>query len=69
MSVQEKLRSYIESNGIKLNFVAEKSDIPLKKFYRLINGDSTLSVEDFEKICIKGLSKDPSFFLNETSQK
>lgn len=62
MSINEKLRKYIESNGLKFNFVAEKASIPEKKFYRLINSQNKISAEDFGKIC-KGLDVDPSIFL------
>jgi plasmid maintenance system antidote protein VapI len=62
MSINERLRKYIESNGLKFNFVAEKADIPEKKFYRLINSECKINAEDFGKIC-KGLDVDPSIFL------
>lgn len=63
MEAHKKIRDYIESNGLKFNFVADKSEIPLKTFYRLINGHKKMSVEELEKICRKGLSVDPAFFL------
>lgn len=62
MSINEKIRKYIESNGLKFNFVAEKAEIPEKKFYRLINSESKITVEDFGKIC-NGLDVDPTIFL------
>lgn len=62
MSVNEKIRKYIENNGLKFNFVAEKANISEKKFYRLINSENKISAEDFGKIC-KGLNVDPSIFL------
>lgn len=67
MNCHDKIRKYIEDNGIKLNFVADKAGIPEKTFYRLISGNKKMTVEELEKICINGLSKEPSFFLNETS--
>lgn len=67
MDAHKKIRNYIESNGLKFNFVATKADIPLKTFYRLINGQKKMSVEEFEKICIQGLSIEPAFFLREKS--
>jgi plasmid maintenance system antidote protein VapI len=62
MSINDKLRKYIEKNGLKFNFVAEKAEIPEKKFYRLINSETKITAEDFGKIC-KGLEVDPSIFL------
>ena len=67
MDAHKKIRNYIESNGIKLNFVANKAGIPLKTFYRLINGQKKMSLEEYEKICIEGLSIKPSFFLQNNS--
>lgn len=65
MKVHERIRQYIESNGMKLNFVAEKSGIHQKKFYRLLNGNTPLDVEEFEAICKNGLSVEPSYFFGE----
>jgi transcriptional regulator with XRE-family HTH domain len=62
MSINEKLRDYIESNGLKFKFVADKADIPEGKFYRLINSETRITADDLGKIC-KGLEVDPSFFL------
>jgi predicted transcriptional regulator len=62
MSINAKIRKHIETNGLKFNFVAEKANIPEKKFYRLINSENKISAEDFGKIC-KGLEVEPSIFL------
>lgn len=62
MSINEKIRKHIENNGLKFNFVAEKAEIPEKKFYRLINSESKISAEDFGKIC-RGLDVNPTIFL------
>lgn len=63
MNIQERVREYIETNGLKFIFVAEKSGISEKRFYRLINGESKMTADEFEQICKKGLTMDPSFFL------
>lgn len=68
MNIHTKIRKYIELNGLKLNFVAKKSGIPLKTFYRLVNGNKKMSLEEYEKICKYGLSVDPAFFLGKESQ-
>ncbi|NGP46015.1 helix-turn-helix transcriptional regulator [Bacillaceae bacterium SIJ1] len=62
MKMHERIRSYIEASGLKLNFVAEKSGINPKRFYRLINGQSPLSIEEYEAIC-HGLSVDAGYFF------
>lgn len=64
MKVHERIRRYIESNGLKMNYVAHKSSIELKRFYRIINGDSILSADEFEQICY-GLSVEPNFFTDK----
>ncbi|WP_026676741.1 helix-turn-helix domain-containing protein [Fictibacillus gelatini] len=69
MTVNEKIRDYIQDQGIKFKFVANKAGIPEKKFYRLINGQTIMSVDEFELICKKGLSVEPSFFLNRNLKK
>lgn len=65
MKVYERLRHYIESNGLKFNFVADKAGINPKRFYRIINGDAILTADEFEHICRQGLSIDPGYFFQE----
>lgn len=64
MKVHERIRRYIESNGLKMNYVADRSSIELKRFYRVINGDSILSADEYEKICI-GLNVGLDFFKDK----
>ncbi|MEA0563315.1 helix-turn-helix domain-containing protein [Lysinibacillus irui] len=61
MKVHERIRRYIETNGLKMNYVANKSSIELKRFYRVINGDSILSADEYEQICT-GLNLETDFF-------
>ncbi|MFI8714488.1 helix-turn-helix domain-containing protein [Brevibacillus brevis] len=65
MKMSDKIRDYIVSNGLKFNFVADKSGIKRKKFYRLINGTSQMSVEEYEKVCRLGLSLHPRNFFED----
>lgn len=62
--VVDKLRHYIDENGLRLRFVAEKSGIQEKKFYRLLNGKQQMTVDEYEQIC-KGLSVDPAYFFKQ----
>lgn len=64
MEMHERIRDYIESNGLKLNFVAEKAGINPKRFYRLINGSAPLVVKEYEIICT-GLTVEPGYFFKE----
>lgn len=63
MKIYFKIRKYIEEQGLKFNSVAEKSNINPKRFYRLMNGDSTLGIDEYEKIC-NGLGVEPGYFFN-----
>lgn len=63
MEVGIKIKQYILENGMTLGFIAKKSEIEPKKFYRIINGGQRMTVEEFEQICKKGLGVKPSFFL------
>lgn len=67
MTVSEKIRKYVKSNGLKIKHIADKSDIDRNKLYRMLNGNSKMTVEEFESICKDGLGKEPSFFLENDS--
>lgn len=64
MKVHERIRNHIDNNGLKMNHVAEKSNIELKRFYRIINGDSIMSADEFEVIC-GALNVDAQYFFKE----
>lgn len=63
MSMYERIRNYIDTSGLKLNYVADKAGIGRKRFYRLLNGETPMSVEEYERICRVGLSLSPSYFF------
>lgn len=63
MKIHKRLRSFIDSEGILLKKVAERSGIEQKRFYRLMNGTSEMSVDEFEAICRNGLNIEPSYFF------
>lgn len=62
LKMHERIRKYIEDNGLKFNFVASKSNINSKKFYRIINGDAPLKIDEYEMIC-NGLEVEPGYFF------
>lgn len=51
MYVYEKVRAYIEDNGIKYVAVAKKAGIPVSTFSAIMNGKRTLHAEDLKAIC------------------
>jgi transcriptional regulator with XRE-family HTH domain len=69
MEMFKRIRYYIEDNGIVIRKVAERSGIGEKKFYRLVNGQSKLHVDDYEKICRDGLGLHPGYFFEENVSK
>jgi plasmid maintenance system antidote protein VapI len=66
VTVQLRIKRFIDENGMKLNFVASKVDIPEKRFYRLMNNNGKLTADEYEKICT-GLGVEASFFLDNAS--
>lgn len=64
MKVHERIRHYINTNGLKMNHIADKAGIELKRFYRIVNGASTMSADEFEDIC-KALNVEPQYFFKE----
>ncbi len=62
MKVHQRIKQHIEKQGLKMNFVADKAGINPKRFYRLVNGDSPLVVDEYEVIC-KGLEVDMGYFF------
>ncbi|MCR8980937.1 MULTISPECIES: helix-turn-helix domain-containing protein [Brevibacillus] len=71
------IRAYVKKKGLKFNYVADKAGIERKKFYRLINGQTTLTLEEYERICRLSLEVSPAYFFenkfletkNETNKK
>jgi len=63
MKLHEKIRQYIEKNKLTIKEVGEQTDIELKRFYRIIAGDSKMTADEFEKIC-KVLKVSPNYFFD-----
>ncbi len=63
MEHYRRIRQYILSRGITLRFVASQSGIQVKRFYRIMDGTSQMTVQEYERICRRGLQLEPSFFL------
>ena len=63
MYVYEKVRHYIDENGIKQISVAEKAGIPNVTFNAIMNGKRTMYAEDLRAICI-ALNVSPETFVD-----
>ena len=63
MYVYEKVRNYIDENGIKQVTVAKKAGIPNVTFNAIMNGKRTLYAEDLRAICI-AINVSPETFID-----
>lgn len=64
MTLNEKVKLYIDNHGITQTFVANKLDISLKTLNGILLGRQRLSAEMLERICKEALQIDPSIFFN-----
>ena len=51
MCLVQKIKTYLEENGITQTFVASKTGIPVKKLNLSLNGNRRLDFNDYELIC------------------
>ena len=51
MYIYEKVRAYLDENGIKQVSVAHKAGIPVTTFNAILNGKRTMYAEDLKAIC------------------
>ena len=63
MSVYEKVRAYIDDNGLKQVVVAQKAGIPKVTFNAIMNGKRTLYADDLRMICL-ALNVSPEIFID-----
>ncbi|MDP4120784.1 MAG: helix-turn-helix transcriptional regulator [Bacillota bacterium] len=66
MSVYEKVRNYIDDNGLKQVAVAQKAGISNATFNAILNGKRTLYAEDLRAICL-ALNVSPETFIEVKS--
>lgn len=66
MRVYEKVRAYIDEQGLKQKTVAEKAGIPNVTFNAIMNGKRTLYADDLKAICI-ALQVSPEKFIEVKS--
>lgn len=66
MKVYEKVRTYIEENGLKQVSVAKKAGISNVTFNAILNGKRTLYADDLRAICL-ALEVIPEMFIDAKS--
>lgn len=64
MKINNRIRQYIENNGLKFGFVAERSSIDDSKFSRMMTNQQAIKTDEYEKIC-KVLSVPTSYFFDD----
>ena len=63
MRVYQKVRAYIDDNGLKQVVVAKKAGIPNATFNAIMNGKRTLYADDLRSICF-ALNTSPETFID-----
>lgn len=63
MSVYEKVRAYLDDNGLKQVTVAQKAGISKVTFTAIMNGKRTLYADDLRAICL-ALNVSPELFID-----
>lgn len=64
MKVYEKIKKYMDDNGIKQNYVAEKIGIAENTLSQKLTGKSKLYADEFVSIILV-LGVDPNYFMND----
>jgi len=67
LRVYEKVRAYIDEQGLKQKTVAEKAGISNVTFNAIMNGKRTLYADDLKAICI-ALQVSPELFIEIKSE-
>lgn len=62
MRVYEKVRAYLDENGLKQKVVAQKAGISNVTFNAILNGKRTLYADDLRAICL-ALDVSPEKFI------
>lgn len=66
MSVYEKVRTYIDEQGIKQVAVAQKAGISNVTFNAMMSGKCTMYADDLRAICL-ALNVSPELFIDVKS--
>lgn len=63
----EKIKTYLDDNGIKYTFVATEAGIPLNTLSAMLNCKRKITVEEYFKICFV-LNVDANYFAQKVNQ-
>ena len=51
MEIGLKIKSYLNSNGIKQSYISNITGIPMSKLSSSLNGNRKLTLDEYELIC------------------
>lgn len=68
MRVHERIRFYIQSEGLKQKVIAKKAGYSEKQFSAMMRGVRKIGAEDYEKICI-ALKREPNDFMGAKQER
>ena len=68
MRVYQKVRAYLNDNGIEPQSVAEKIGMSSSTFEAMIEGEATLYADDLREICY-ALNVSPEEFIEVSKEK
>lgn len=62
--VGQRIKKYLDDNGIKYSFVSDKIGMPMNMFSPLLNGKRKMSAEEYFLIC-EAIGVDAGMFATE----
>lgn len=62
MKVQSRVADYVQNNGIRSSFIAEKTEMNPVIVSRILTQKREMTADEFEKFC-KALKKQPGDFI------
>lgn len=63
MNIVDKLNRYINQNGIKNTYIAQKTGLTIETISDILNGERRILADEFLLICT-ALDIDPNIFRN-----
>jgi transcriptional regulator with XRE-family HTH domain len=67
LKIFERVRKYLDDNGIKHGVIARKAGIPANTFSAIMCGKRTMYAQDYEAICNALNVPADTFFNNRTA--
>ena len=64
--VGQRIKAYLEENGIKQSFLSEKTGIPGPVLSLMLSGQRKIAVTEYYEIC-QALKIDMNYFMSETA--